>query len=274
MCLRLFFRQEKGLSMAYADLQGQRIYYEVTGQGPALILLHSLGFNSGAWREQIKVLSPHYTVITPDIRGHGRSPHQKTITVSGVVDDVEGLISYLNVERCHLLGISMGGIFSLSYYHRNPDKVRSLILADSYATLGEAGKSRVEAAEARWASGIDMAAFGREYAADCLMPTTPASLHEELASAIAEMQPQAYLETMRAIFLADVSDVLPQVRVPTLVLVGMQDHRTPIAFSEVLAQKIPHARLVTIPQAGHLSNLDNPPAFNTIVLDFLKSLTS
>src|SRR4051794_18392579 len=144
MCSRLFFRLEGGLSMPYIDCQGsdvvnvvspgdratgdqapvgddiQRIYYEITGQGPALVLLHSLGFNSDAWREQVRVLSPYYTVITPDIRGHGRSPYQKTITVNGVVDDVEALLNHLSIDRYHVLGISMGGIFALSYYRRNP----------------------------------------------------------------------------------------------------------------------------------------------------------
>jgi 3-oxoadipate enol-lactonase len=213
-------------------------------------------------------------VITPDIRGHGRSPHQKTITVNGVVDDIEALLNHLSIDRYHVLGISMGGIFALSYYRRHPQKIRSLMLADSYATLGEIGQIRVAAAEERWTGGIDMVAFGREYAADCLLPTTPRTWHEELAAAIAQVQQQAYLETMRAIYLEDVSEVLPLVRVPTLVLVGERDHRTPISFSEVLVQKIPGARLVIIPEAKHLSNLDNPTAFNAAVLDFLNSLSS
>lgn len=258
--------------MAFLDLPQQRIYYEVTGQGPSLVLLHSLGFNSAAWREQIEVLSPYYTIITPDMRGHGRSPHQQTITVDGMVDDVEALVEHLKLASFHLLGISMGGIFSLAYYQRHPGKLRSLILADSYATLGEVGQARVADAEKRWTGGIDMAAFGREYTADCLLPTTPRAWHEELAAAIASMQPQAYLETMRAIYLADVSAILPLVRVPTLVIVGERDHRTPLALSEVLARRIPGASLVTIPQADHLSNLDNPAAFDKAALDFLHGL--
>lgn len=260
--------------MAFLDLPQQRLYYEVTGQGPTLVLLHSLGFNSTAWREQIEALAPHYTIVTPDMRGHGRSPHQQTITVNSMVDDLEALVDHLKLLSFHLLGISMGGIFSLAYYQRHPEKLRSLILADSYATLGEAGQARMVDAEKRWAGGIDMAAFGREYTADCLLPTTPRARHEELAAAIASMQPQAYLETMRAIYLADVSTILPLVQVPTLVIVGERDHRTPLALSEVLARHIAGASLTTIPQADHLSNLDNPAAFNKAVLDFLRGLTS
>ncbi len=119
-----------------------------------------------------------------------------------------------------------------------------------------------------------MAEFGRTYAASRLMKSAPAGAHEEMARAIAKVPPEAYIDVMKAIFEIDFLDELAQVRVPTLVLWGERDEVTPIEHSRQIADGIPGAVLKTIPDAGHIANIDQPAAFNRHLAEFLDAQPS
>lgn len=255
--------------MPYADVGIERIYYEDAGAGPALLLLHSLGASSHAWAGQIAALRDRYRVIAPDCRGHGRSSHRGTITLDSVVDDLVGLLDHLDVDRAHVAGLSMGGMWALRLYERAPERVRSLVLADTFSNYGaEAGCQRVESLRKTFAE-VSMTEYARTYTAQTLLPTTPPEHHAQLIAAIGAMDPQAYLETAAACFLSDLDHVLPRVRVPTLVVIGAEDRKTPLPMSEKLAAGIPGAKLATVPDAAHLVNLDNPDGFQQVLTDFL-----
>lgn len=255
--------------MPYLDANGERLYYEDAGRGPAVLLMHSLGSSSQAWGEQIEHLRGRFRVIAPDCRGHGRSSHNGRVTLEGIVADLAALIDHLGVERVHLGGLSMGGCYALAYYRRSPDRVASLILADTFASLPEGlGPQRV-AERAAAVANVAMPEFARQYAEATLLPGTGAAKRALVAETLGKMSKEAYVETCEACFLSNAEDVLPTVRVPTLVIWGDRDERTPRLMSEHLARSIPGAELRVIPNAAHLSNLDNPADFNRALDEFL-----
>ena len=256
-------------SVPQLEANGEVIAYEVSGRGPALVLLHSLGSSSHAWAGELKGLSDRFRVIAPDCRGHGHSTDRTGITLDATVDDLVALLDHLQVAQAHIAGLSMGGVQAIRFYERYPQRVRSLVLADTFATFGrERADARLRDTAAKL-DRVSMKDFGHEYAYGTLRPETPEAPKRALAEVISEMQPGSYLEAARACFMADLEHVLPLIQVPALVLVGDRDNRTPPEWSRAMAAAIPGAQYAEIPGAGHLSNLDQPEAFIDVLVTFL-----
>lgn len=262
--------------MPYLEANGERLYYEVSGEGPAIIFLHSLGSSSHAWRKQKEHLQSEYKVILLDRRGHGKSSHNGSISIDTGVDDVEALLDHLQVERVHIAGLSMGGTEALRFYERHSERVRSLILCDTFAMLPpDRVEERLASLRQRLAAAGSMAQFARNYVQDTFQPHTPAEVKEEMASVLGSMQESSYLAAAVAVYQANVGHVPETVKVPTLILVGEEDDRTtPEFMREQLASKIPQASFHVIPQAGHIVNLDQPERFNQLLTEFLASISA
>ena len=181
-----------------------------------------------------------------------------------------GALSFQKPKPGYLLGCA-GAICSLAFacsaWSRSVTIIHYRLTAGIDMTLGIDHLSALFLLIAAL-SWIALAIYSIDYSA--LYPQKKLVLG--FNAAIAGMQAQAYLDTMRAIYLADVLDILPQVRVPALIIAGDKDHRIPPNAPQVMVQGIAGARLVTLPGAGHLSNLDSPEAFNRTVLDFLHTL--
>ena len=249
---------------------GETIHFVKEGSGPAIVLIHSLGSSVHMWKAQIDALKDRYTVIAFDCRGHGQSSANGEVSVAAAAQDLKSLLDHLGVTQCHLVGLSMGGPIALSFNMKWPRMVRSLVLADSFAKPAEGSADRLAATREAIAY-ISMQEFGTQYAAERLMPATPLSMQDALAAAIAKMSPKAYLQTMQSVLLGDFTAALAEIKAPTLVLIGENDNVTPRSASDHLVQNIAGAALEIIPQAGHLSNLDNPAAFNAAISKFLDS---
>jgi pimeloyl-ACP methyl ester carboxylesterase len=258
--------------MPVAAVNGETIHFTKDGAGPAVVLIHSLGSSTHMWREQIAALKERFTVLAFDCRGHGQSSAKGEIGVDAFADDLKGLLDHLGIARCHLVGISMGGAVALSFNQRCPGIAASLVLADTAVTPGEGAAERVAATREAIAY-ISMQEYGNQYAAQRLLPSTSLDIQDELAAAVAKVAPKAYNDAMASTLLGDFTGTLAAVAVPTLVLVGDQDDITPRSAADQIAAGIKAARLEVIPDAGHLSNLDNPQAFNAALLGFLTSLT-
>ncbi len=254
--------------MPVIDANGEKLAYVEEGDGPALLFIHSLGSNTYMWREQIAALKDRFRCIAFDCRGHGGSSYNGEFTVAGVAADHKAGLDALGVEACHMLGLSMGGMIALDMNARWPDLARSLIIADSFARPRDGAEDRIYATQEAVAY-LSMKEFGNQYAGDRLLPTTPFDKLDELADAIARVPPKAYVDTVRAVFTADYTDALGKVSVPTLVLIGADDDATPLPESEFMVERIAGAELKTIQGAGHLSNIDQPAAFNAAIAEFL-----
>jgi 3-oxoadipate enol-lactonase len=230
-------------------------------------LIHSLGASAQMWKRQIAALKDRYSLIAIDCRGHGQSSANGAARVAEAAQDLKAVLDHLGTAQCHLIGIGTGGAVALHFLARWPSMIRSVVLADC-AAKPPPGSADLVAATREAIAYISMQEFGTQYAAEHLMFATPLEVQDELAGAIATMNPKTYIETMQSALLEDLTPVLAVVKVPTLVLVGANDSDVPIAAAEYLAHNIAGAALQVIPDAAHLSNLDNPAAFNAALAKF------
>lgn len=256
--------------MPVAAINGETIHFVKEGAGPAVVLIHSLGSSAHMWREQVAALKHRFTLVALDCRGHGQSSAKGEVSMNAFAADLKALLDHLGITSCHLVGISMGGPIALIFNQRWPGIAKSLVLADSFAKPSDGNQERVAATKEAIAY-ISMQEYGTQYAAQRLLPSTSLDIQDELAAAVAKVSPKAYNDTMASALLSDFTGTLGAVSVPTLVLVGDQDDVTPRPASEIVAAGIKGARIEVIPDAGHLSNLDNPQAFNAALLAFLPS---
>lgn len=255
--------------MPTIDVNGETLAYIRAGSGQPLVLVHSLGTAGWLWDEQIREWATRFDVIAFDARGHGKSTNNGGVTLSDIARDLHEALSELNLLPAHLVGISMGGIILAHLADAHPEAVRSLVIADSFASLGAAGATRADSLSAQ-ISASTMKDYGILYADETILPATPRVHHKMLADSIGAMKMDDYLQTVRSIFTSDVRAQLGAIKAPALVVCGDKDNRTPPAKSEEIASIVPGARLALIPDAAHLANLDNPDAFNRIVGAFLE----
>lgn len=255
--------------MPVIQTNGETIFYEDIGEGPPILFIHSLGTNSCLYRSQIEVLKNNYRCIAPDCRGHGNSSYNGVFTVEDAAEDHKSLLDSLDITSCHIVGLSMGGPILLNFNTRWPAIARSIVIADSFARIRPGGEDRILATQEAVAY-LSMQEFGSQYAGDRLMPTTPIEKLDELALEIAKCPSKAYVDTVRAIFTYDASADLGNVKASTLIVVGDNDDAAPMAESEFIKAGIPNSKIVTIPNAGHLSTIDSPKEFTRELEQFIE----
>lgn len=245
---------------------GVSLYYEVHGEGPVILLTHGYSATSQMWEGQIEALSRDHKLVIWDMRGHGRSdsPDDPALySEPATVADMAALLDEVGAERAIVGGLSLGGYMSLAFHRVHPDRVRALLIIDT----GPGYKN--DEARAGWnATSLKTAdRYEREGLA-------------VLESGSAERR-QARHQSAKGLALAArgmltqrdaaVISSLPEIRVPSIVIVGSED--TPfLAASDYMAARIPGARKVVIEGAGHAANIDRPETFNAALLGFLEGL--
>ena len=253
--------------MARAKLNGIDIDYEASGNGPAVLLSHGYSATRRMWDAQHAALGERYRVLSWSMRGHGEteSPAEPDrYSAALTVEDMRALLGHLGVERAVIGGLSLGGYVSLAFYLEHPEMVRALVICDSgpgyrSADARSAWNRRAdERAAALEAGGLEALGGSREVRESLGLHRSAQGLAHAARGMLAQ-------EGSRVI------DGLASIRVPTLIIVGDQDQPF-LAPCEYMAKKIPAARLEVIRGAGHSSNLDQPEAFNRVLLDFLASL--
>jgi pimeloyl-ACP methyl ester carboxylesterase len=252
--------------MPKIDRDGVRIYYEVHGDGPPLLLTHGYSSTSAMWRGQIEALSKHYRLVLWDMRGHGQSDYPDDLSAYSealTVADMAALLDEVGAKQAIIGGLSLGGYMSLAFYRAHPERVRALLIIDTGP-----GFKKDDAREA-WNKRAHETGdrFEREGLAVLQSQSRErASVSHRDASGLARAA--RGMLTQRD---ARVIELLPDIKVPALVVVGADD--TPfLAASDYMAAKIPGAKKVVIPAAGHAVNIDQPQAFIDAVVPFLDSL--
>ncbi len=251
--------------MPFLDRNGARIYYEDHGSGPAILLSHGYSATCRMWDAQIGALLPRWRVVVWDMRGHGDSDYPEdpaAYSEALTVADMAALLRACGIDRAVIGGLSLGGYMSLAFHLEHPEMVRALMLFDTgpgfrnddaRRAWNERARQRADELETR-----GLAALG---ASD----EVRISRHRSalgLAGAARGMLAQADGRIIAG---------LDRIAVPALVLVGADDTNF-LAAADYMARKIPNAARVTIPAAGHASNLHQPAAFNRAVADFLAGL--
>lgn len=252
--------------MATIDRSGVKLHYEVHGEGPVVLLSHGYSATSGMWRGQVDALSRSYKVVTWDMRGHGQSDYpadQSLYSQAATVDDMAAIIDAVGAKTAVVGGLSLGGFMSLAFYVKYPERVRALLIIDTGP-----GFKKDEAREGWNKTALDTArAFETEGLARLK------SRSAEMAGAT-HRSADGLIRAARGMLTqhdATVINALPDIRVPSLVIVGAED-KPFLAAADYMAAKIPGAQKVVIPNAGHAANIDQASSFNAAVSSFLAAL--
>lgn len=255
-----------------------QLFSEALGDSnlPTIIMVHGFPFDSGLWNAQWDILSPSARLVRFDVRGFGKSDGADTHwTIDHIVDDVLAIADSREIEQFILLGLSMGGYVALRACERAAPRIRGLILADTKAAADTneekirrssvIRKLRTDGVQDDFVqSFLDGALSESTLANNALHTILGAMIHSQSSQAI-----QAALLAMAA--RSDTSHVLETISVPTLVIGGEQDRITPLHGMKTMAARIPGASFVSIPNAGHVSNMENPAKFNAAIRSFLGS---
>ena len=259
-----------------AVLGGGELAYDVQGTGSPLLLLHAFPLGMAMWEPQVRALSDEHHVVRFDARGFGGSaPGDGLLSMERIATDAVALLDLLGIPQAAVCGLSMGGYAAFALWRLHPERVRALVLADTRAVpdTAEARQGRAELAE-------KVRRQGPEAAAEALLPKllgeTTRRERPELVTRVREMilaNPARGISDALAGMAAraDSSALLAQIHVPTLFIVGEEDGVSPPAEMEGLHRQVKGSRFVKLPGAGHLSNLEDPRAFNQAVRDLLSA---
>jgi 3-oxoadipate enol-lactonase len=256
-----------------AQTNGIAINYDVQGgSGPWVVMSHSLACALGMWAPQVEALKANYRVLCFDTRGHGASDAPAgAYTLQQMADDLHGLLAALQVERPHFVGLSMGGMIGMTFALQHPGVFRSLVLCDTTSRyppeLRGVWEERIKTATTKGMEPLVEPTLQRWFTAQFLAQRPPAV--ERVAHMIRNTPPQGYVGCCHAIPKIDLTGRLWSLDCPVQVIVGEQDAGTPVAMAREIHEATPGSELVIIPNASHLSNLEQPEAFNRALLDFL-----
>lgn len=262
--------------MLHADVNGLSIAYERTGSGPALVLLHGFLFDSRAWRPQLESLSYDFTVIAWDAPGAGQSSDPpETFALGDWADCLAGVLAAAEVRQAHIVGLSWGGMLAQEFYRRHPQRTRSLVLADTYAgwpvSLGDL-VSAERLAACLQDSSLPPGDVVTKYLPGMHSESATRQVRDESAAIMSDFHPTGFRLMAISSARSDTRELLQSIRVPTLLVWGDADARSPMRVAHQIHDAIPTAKLAIIRGAGHLSNLEAPAQFNAEVRDFCLSV--
>jgi len=260
------------------DRDGVRIAFDVTGQGPTIVLGHSFLCDRDMWRHQVPALAERYRVVNIDTRGHGRSSRLTgPCTLDDLVADVFAVLDHLGIDRAIWAGLSLGGMVALRAVLAAPDRVTALLLLDTDGEAETTWRKLKYTALAYLVRGLGMKPVIGQVDRQMFGPTTRRHRRE----VVAEWNPRFLrVNVPSVVWINDAvksrASLLPhlgEVDVPSLVLVGDEDVATPPARARRLADALPQAQLIEVPGAGHLSTLEQPERVTAAMLDFLNATT-
>ncbi|MBI3709696.1 MAG: alpha/beta fold hydrolase [Proteobacteria bacterium] len=237
--------------------------------------MHGIGGNRTNWHDQLPAFAARYHAAAWDARGYGLSDdYDGPLDYADFCADLVRVIDHFGARRAHLVGLSMGGLIAQDFYARHGDRVASLVLVDTRPGYEQAFDPRQRAEFLRLRleplkAGKEPKDIAPNVAKTLIGPKAPPAIFQRLVDSMTALHKESYIKALEA--RANWKRVFDPktVTVPTLVVVGADDTLTPPPMAKSIADAIPGARLAVIPDAGHLSNIEQPAAFNRIVLEFL-----
>ena len=267
--------------MPKAQVNRINIFYRVQGKGEPLILIMGFGGECGDWVLQTRAFKKYYRVITFDNRGLGKSDKPvEPYTIKDMADDVVGLMDYLGIDKAHILGVSMGGMITQEIAIRHPEKVRKLILASTTAGKDEKGRHSPQLLKSM---GLKEGFSDEDIKSVDIGGVVTSMNAYAFNGGVIKLLATPYLwlrmklfgiEGLKGQFEAAMTyssvDRLHLIKAPTLVITGTEDRIISPGESDLLASRIPDARLVKIEGGSHTVMVEKRGKFNREALDFLR----
>ena len=258
--------------LGFVKVGEHSIAYRQAGTGAAVVLLHGFLCDSRCWRRQLDELSGDFRVVAWDAPGAGSSSDPpETFTTADYARSLAGFLDALGIQRAHVVGLSWGGILAQEFCRLYPDRLHRLVLADTYAgwkgSLPEAEcRQRLETClrDSIGPPGVLVAKLLPGMFTDRVSD----QIRSELGAILSDFHSVGFRVMSRSSAEMDTRELLPTIAVPTLVLWGDDDRRSSLAVAEQLHSGIPSAELAVIAGAGHVSNMEQPAAFNAHVRRF------
>lgn len=247
------------------------------GNGPLVLFMHGIGGGKENWIEQIPAFAPEFQAVAWDARGYGNSDdYEGPCRFEDFAADVVRVIDFYGAQKAHLIGLSMGGRIAQHCYFRTPDRVASLTLCDTQMTFENRSDADREAFLASRRAPLLAGKTPRDIAPavinSLVAPNAPKRARDQAMETMGQLRTENYLKTMEAVLSEPIAGDFTKIDVPVHVVVGELDKMTPPAISEDIARRIPGARFSVIPGAGHLSNIEEPEAFNRAALEFVRDV--
>ncbi len=252
--------------------------FDEFGHGDPVILLHAFPLSRTMWKPSIESLvSRGYRVIAPDMRGFGNSSiAESDYSVDDMANDVERILTSLEIEKAVVCGLSMGGYVAFSLYRNSPELFRALILCDTTCAADSTEKRATRFSMIEEIAAAGVSTLVKKMLPNLISENTKANnpaLLERLGKEISHTSKTGIIGALRAMALrADSCGLLQQIDIPTLLVFGELDQVTNLDAALEMSGNISRSQLAVIPGAGHFSNLENPGAFNESLRKFLYSL--
>jgi pimeloyl-ACP methyl ester carboxylesterase len=272
--------------MAFATVNGVKLYYEIHGTGDPIVLIPGLGLDHSYFQYAIPELQRHFRVVAYDPRGTGESDRPPgEYSMELWADDLQKLLVALEIERAHIVGSSLGGCVAFELLRQHPAVARSLILVAAFSELDRALETnfrmRIAIIE-RLGMGdvirdhVMLWTLSREFIATA----RGARAADALVTGLARNDPKLYVEFLRAILRfgrvlpgqegqPKMTELLAAITAPTLVVVGAGDILTPVSFSRRIVERMPNAELAVIERCGHITFIEQPEENTRLIADFV-----
>jgi pimeloyl-ACP methyl ester carboxylesterase len=263
--------------MATARIGDATIHYVDAGAGhDVVLLLHAFPLSSSMWEPQFRALSGRFRVLAPDYRGLGRSrPAPEASTMEAIAGDVLTLLRMLGVRRASVAGCSMGGYVAFELFRRSPGLVQALALCNTRPTADTAEGRAGRETFARNALEKGLPFVEQEFLPKLLRPVPEPRALDRVKEILAEGTPEGVAAAQRGMALRrDSVPTLSRIEVPTLVVAGDQDQLIPLAEAQTMQAGVKGARLLVVPGAGHLPNIEASEVFNQALSSFFAAATS
>ncbi len=251
------------------------IYQSGKPKNKAILFIHGFPYDHKMWQKQVKELESTYHCVTYDIRGLGSSPAgDGQFTMESFVDDVEFIIDSFKLDKPVICGLSMGGYIAFRCMERMQDKFGGLIICDSKpeSDNNEAKLRRVKGINTLNTEGVQK--FVGEFVPGCFAPSSINNSqipYKEVLNRSMKFDPVGVKGCLLAMLSrTDTTSYLPQIKIPTLIICGEDDKLTPPEVMKLTAEKITNSEFVIVPEAGHMTPIENPKFVNNVILNFLK----
>jgi 3-oxoadipate enol-lactonase len=252
-----------------------RIAVDRMGEGPLVLFLHGIGGNRTNWRDQLPAFAQHFHAVAWDARGYGLSDdYEGPLQYRDFTDDLLRVLDHFKAPTAHLVGLSMGGSIVQDFYAYHPQRVASMVLADTRpgfeAPFDPVAREEFLRLRLRpLQQGKEPSDIAPSVARSLMGAGAGEEVYARLVESMQALRKASYMKTVEGRVAWKPAFVPGMVTAPTLVVVGEDDRLTPPTMAKSIAEAIPGAQLAVIPLAGHLSNIEQPRIFNDIVLRFL-----